>query len=108
MGGNPIEALKLALQDPPYQTRTESVKFASFDVVASALHAIKEADMPAAVGALSLEECDVLMKYIYRGLGGTGKKNETYGALLKWHPAVMKRAGHGSIVRVISEVNQAL
>ena len=27
----------------------------------------KEADIDGAVGTLSMEECDVLMKYIYRG-----------------------------------------
>ena len=52
--------------------------------------------------------CDVLMKYLYRGLGPAGKKNETYQMLLKWHPVVLKRGGHASIMRAISEVNQAL
>ena len=148
MGGNPVQALHLALADPPYQTRTDAVKVrdrvprssllhrarrgasrdascapcgspverargtpsaqdASFDVVYKVLHAIKDADIEGAVGALSLEECDVLMKYLYRGLGPAGKKNETYTALLKWHPVVLKRAGNASIMRAISEVNQA-
>ena len=81
---------------------------ASFDVVCKPLLAIKDADIPAAAAALSLEQCDVLMKYLYRGLGPAGKKNETYHKLLVWHPIVLKRAGHASIMRVISEVNQAL
>lgn len=108
MGGNPVQALQLALGDPPYQTRTDSVKNASFDVVCKAMVGIKEADIAAAVGALSLDECDVLMKYLYRGLGPAGKKNETYTILLKWHPVVLQRAGSGSIMRAISEVNRAL
>ena len=41
--------------------------------VAKALGAIKEAEMEGAVGALTLEQCDVLMKYLYRGLGIPGK-----------------------------------
>ena len=85
-----------------------AVQNASFDVVCKALNAIKEADIAPAVGALTLDECDVLMKYLYRGLGPAGKKNETYHVLLKWHPAVLKRAGHASITRTISEVNRAL
>ena len=72
------------------------------------MSAVKEADIEKVVGGLSLEECDVLMKYIYRGLGPAGKKNEVYSALLKWHPVVLKRAGQSSIIRAISEVNQAL
>ena len=107
-GGNPVQALQLALADPPYATRTDGVKNAAFDVVAKPLLAIKEAEMEGAVGSLSLEQCDVLMKYLYRGLGPAGKKNETYAALLKWHPCVLKKAGPGSIIRAISEVNQAL
>ena len=81
---------------------------ASFDVVCKCLVAIKEAEIAGAVGALSLEQCDVLMKYIYRGLGPGGKKNETYSMLLKWHPAVLQRAGPSSIMRAISEVSMAL
>ena len=80
---------------------------ASFDVVCKTLVAIKEADIEGALGKLTLDQCDVLMKYLYRGLGPAGKKNETYQMLLKWHPAVLKHAGHGSIIRAISEVNQA-
>ena len=81
---------------------------ASFDVVCKCLVAIKEAEIAGAVGALSLEQCDVLMKYLYRGLGPAGKKSETYQMLLKWHPVVRKRGGHASIMRAISEVNQAI
>ena len=107
-GGNAVQALQLALADPSYQTRTESVKVASWEVVLKALGSIKEAEIEGAVGALSMEECDVLMKYLYRGLGQPGKGHDKYQALLKWHPAVLKRAGQGSITRAISEVRQAL
>ena len=31
VGGNPVQALQLAIADPPYQTRTDSVKTASFE-----------------------------------------------------------------------------
>ena len=81
---------------------------ASFDVVCKVLTTIKDAEIEKSVGALALDECDVLMKYLYRGLGPAGKKNEVYQMLLKWHPVVLKRAGPASIMRAISEVNQAL
>lgn len=66
-GGDPVKALHEALKDPPYATRTETVKESSYAVVGMAIAAIKDADIAAAVGNLSMEECDVLMKYIYRG-----------------------------------------
>ena len=102
------QALQLALQDPPYATKTEAVKYAAYEVVARVLGAIKESDIPAAVESLSLEQCDVLMKFLYRGLGQPGKKTDTYATLLKWHPVVMQRAGQASVVRAISEVRQGL
>ena len=64
--------------------------------------------MEGVVNSLSLEQCDVLMKYLYRGLGQPTKKHDTYQVLLKWHPVVLKRAGQGSVVRAISEVTQSL
>ena len=77
-------------------------------MVAKAIMAIKEAEIEKAVGALSLEQCDVLMKYLYRGLAAPGKKLDIYQVLLKWHPIVLKRAGPASIMRAISEVKEGL
>lgn len=100
--------MRLSLTDPPYATKTAAVKEASFEarssalatrfallprhrshlavradkVVGKALVAIKEADIEAAVSALSLDECDVLMKYLYRGFGMEGRE-KLYPALLK-------------------------
>ena len=105
---DPQSALRLSLTDPPYATKTAAVKEASFEarssalatrfallprhrshlavradkVVGKALVAIKEADIEAAVSALSLDECDVLMKYLYRGFGMEGRE-KLYPALLK-------------------------
>ena len=104
----PAQALQIALEDPPYQTRTEAVKYASYEVVAKALMAIKEADIEKTVGTLSLEQCDVLMTYLYRGLGPPNKKHDVSTVLLKWHPIVLKRAGPASIMRAISEVKEGL
>ena len=53
---DPVSALRLSLTDPPYATKTISVKEASFEVVGKALSAIKEVDIGAAVGALTLDE----------------------------------------------------
>lgn len=107
-GGDPVKALQLSLGDPPYKTKSESVKLASWEVVSKALNSVKEADIEGAVAALTLDECDVLMKYLYRGLAQPGKSHDAYQKLLKWHPVVLRRAGPASIMRTISEVKQAL
>ena len=87
--------------------------------------------MGSIVGQLSLDECDVLMKYIYFGCAprpasprrarssaqpppprrrslGQPEKEKQYATLLKLHPVVLKRAGQASIVRVISEVTRVV
>ena len=105
---DPLGALRLALADPPYGRATAAaVREASTDVVCRALLLVREAEIDASVGALSLEECDVLMKYIYAGLGQRARERQ-YAPLLRWHAHVLKRAGQGSIVRVISEVQRQL
>lgn len=108
MGGEPLKALRISLQNPPYATNTESVKVASCELVCRALLLIKEAEIESALASLSLDDCDVLMKYLYRALALPGKKQEHYTAMLKWHPAVLKRAGPASIVRTFAEVERPL
>ena len=44
-----------------------AIQDASWGVVALAIGAIKDADIEAAVGQLTVNECDILMKYLYRG-----------------------------------------
>ncbi len=107
VASDPAQALRLSLHDPPYTAKDAALKDAALDVVLKAIGAIKEAEIEDAVGALKLEECDVLMKFIYRGLGQP-KKGSQYPLLLKWHPIVLKRAGQGAIVRVLTETQRAL
>ena len=137
---DPVKALALSLADPPYATRTAAVKDAATELVCKCM--ASASDIDAAIGTLSLEQCDVLMKYIYRGcararnfggaprrtapappaaarphralpppprrLGLKEKEQSHYTSLLKWHPAVMKKAGQASIMRTISEVQRAI
>ncbi|KAL1515213.1 hypothetical protein AB1Y20_004274 [Prymnesium parvum] len=108
MGGDPLKALALALQDPPYETKNPEVKAAAAELVCRALQLVKEAEIDAAVASLPLEACDVLMKYVYRALSLPKKEQPHYTMLLKWHPAVLRRAGPGSIVRTFAEVGRPL
>ena len=63
-----------------------------------AIKAVRDVD--AAVDALDYAACDVLMKYLYRGM----KHNtDDAGLLLRWHAIVTKRAGVSSIVRVLAD-----
>jgi len=60
----------------------------------------KDNDIKAAIQTSSLEELDVLMKYIYAGLSN----GQWSTALFKWHTLVLEQAGGlGCIVRVITD-----
>lgn len=51
--------------------------------------------------ALDAEEADTLLKYVYKALSVPSDKS---GVWLRWHAALVEKAGTGAIVRVITEV----
>lgn len=65
------------------------------------LLAIKSAQIEEAVAALSQEDVDILMKYIYRGFEYPSEGSS--GHLLLWHEKAFSIGGTGSIVRVLSD-----
>ncbi len=71
-------------------------------IVEKVLAAISDSEMPTMLGSLSLESCDVLMKYIFKLMG----KNSNCGQMLKWHALVVEKAGLGSIVRAMTDRKQ--
>lgn len=65
----------------------------------------QEAQMDQALGGVSEEEADVLMKYVYAGLA----LGESSKELLTWHAAIQRRTGGlGSIIRVLSDKAQVI
>lgn len=70
---------------------------AALPLLCSVLSAASDPQMSETVAALSLEECDALMRCLYRGLalGNSG----TSTACLRWHEHLTHRAGVGCIVR---------
>ncbi|CAG4944882.1 unnamed protein product [Colias eurytheme] len=65
------------------------------------LLAIKSAQIEEVVGSLSLDDIDILMKYIYRGFEYPSEGSS--GHLLLWHEKAFNIGGSGSIVRVLSD-----
>jgi len=100
--GNPSGALKTALTNPPYGCKDEKLRTENNTNVASILKSIgkKEADVDKAVDSLSSDELDVLMKYIYAGLG----REDADKSLLYWHASALRKAGGlGPVVRVLAD-----
>lgn len=98
------EALSTALSEPPVGTREESCKTANWLVVQRAIMAVK--DLDSAVGALPVEYCDTLMKYLYRGLetGDRGMCDQC----LRLHEKLTEKAGMGCIIRALSDRRQTV
>lgn len=63
---------------------------------------LNDSDISAAIGGLSLEACDLLMKYVYKFMARASNS----ALMLKIHAQLLDKAGIGSIVRVISDRKQ--
>lgn len=89
-----IDAHVDALSPPFDQTQ-------NLQTVMDALQTAKANDVAATVKSLSVDEIDVLMKYLYRGMAAPEKFNA--GALLQWHEKAVEAGGLGTIVRVLTD-----
>ncbi|XP_014358416.2 actin-related protein 2/3 complex subunit 5-B [Papilio machaon] len=99
--GRYIEALKLVLGNAPVGSTNQQVKDNALAITLKVLLAIKSAQIEEAVGTLSLDDIDILMKYIYRGFEYPSEGSS--GHLLLWHEKAFNIGGSGSIVRVLSD-----
>ena len=68
-------------------------------LVTQALASFKEDQIPAALETLTSEHFDNLIKYLYRGL----RRPENSHLYLRWHGAVVRRAGQGCLIRALAE-----
>ena len=64
-----------------------------------ALTGVKEADLGKTLESLSDTEIDTALKFVYWGLS-TGQNAPI---LLKWHAAIVDKAGVGSVMRTLTE-----
>ena len=94
-----ISALKAALVNAPAGHKSEAVKDANAAVIDSVLSKFQEADIPSVIESLSLEMCDLLMKYVYKFMG----RAQNCQLLLKIHAQLETKAGPGSILRVMTD-----
>ncbi|XP_032529817.1 actin-related protein 2/3 complex subunit 5-B [Danaus plexippus] len=99
--GQYIEALKHVLNNAPLGTSDQQIKDNALALTLKVLLAIKSVQIEEAVGSLSLDDIDILMKYIYRGFEYPSEGSS--GHLLLWHEKAFNVGGAGSIVRVLSD-----
>lgn len=69
--------------------------------VMSVLQSCKAAEIQNLVKQLSIDEVDILVKYVYRGMQYPDKYPPA--TLLSWHERVLEVGGHGCVVRVMTD-----
>lgn len=60
--------------------------------------AVPDAKISTVAKTLSTPQCDMAMKYVYRAMAETHECS----SMLKWHAALLKQGGLGSISRVVA------
>ena len=101
LGGNNIEALKAALQNPPYRSKDASAAKAT-NLVVRVLSSMKTSDIQNALQSLNVEDLDVLLKYVYKGFS-LGLDGQQCACLLSWHEKIVAKGGMGSVIRVLTD-----
>lgn len=122
--GDQAGALAALLADPPYGPDAEvgEAKNLTLASVLEVLNSTRSTDIPKTIAALDLDQHDLLMAYIYKGLAHP--ENGASAVLLQWHekvrqlnvqptvpaspltalcPQLTEVAGAGAIVRTMTD-----
>ncbi|CAJ0562839.1 unnamed protein product, partial [Mesorhabditis spiculigera] len=97
-----VDALHAGLANPPLAAKDQQVKDRSTLLVVKVLQTFKNSEIEPAIKALSADEGDILMKYIYKGME-LNQDTAVATSLLLWHSLVINHFGLGTIMRVFSE-----
>eukprot|EP00474_Spongospora_subterranea_P001501 CRZ01959.1 hypothetical protein [Spongospora subterranea] len=98
------KALLHAMSAPPFSSPDQVVKDLARDAVLECILAIRDEDVDNVIGSLSLDNQDLLLKYVYRGFA----IGDSCNAILKWHAKIVERNGIGSIMRVLTQSKQTV
>uniref|UniRef100_A0A7S1C9L8 Actin-related protein 2/3 complex subunit 5 n=1 Tax=Bicosoecida sp. CB-2014 TaxID=1486930 RepID=A0A7S1C9L8_9STRA len=100
--GDSAAAVAAALDNPPLGTKDAGIKARNAAVVLRAMAAVKDADIDGIVAAMSPDEADTCMKYVYKGLE-SNNTTAISGSLFKWHAQLVEKSGLGCIVRTMTD-----
>ncbi|KJH52386.1 hypothetical protein DICVIV_01363 [Dictyocaulus viviparus] len=99
------DALHTALLNPPLKCKNQAVKDKSTTLIAKVLGTFKCSEIESVVKKVSVDEADILMKYVYKAME-LMPESTLCQTLLAWHSLLVARFGLGSIIRVFSERNR--
>ncbi|KAG5440085.1 hypothetical protein PCK2_000597 [Pneumocystis canis] len=99
--GKAVEALSKALVNPPYGKNINDIKKQHMNTIFELLSSIKPNEIRNTTQTLNIEQQDVLMKYLYKGL--SDPKTYNPAILLTWHEKkFLPRRGDSSLFASIS------
>ena len=102
--GNIAEVLPQILENPPIGCKDDSLKERNAAAVLQLISSVKDVK-PEVLDALSSDQLDILLRYVYRGLGASENKNATFvptsQCMFKWFDAIVKKGGDGCVVRAV-------
>ncbi|KAF9264823.1 arp2/3 complex 16 kDa subunit [Marasmius fiardii PR-910] len=98
-----VGALSLVLDNPPYGPNAEEAKNISLQTLLTILNTTKSTEVSNVVKSLSTDAQDILMKYLYKGMGMPGWGDISGSVLLGWHEKLTEVAGTGCIVRTMTD-----
>lgn len=76
----------------------------NLQTVLDVLATIRSNNITPTVEALSMEQRDILIKYIYKGMSSpVGQANGNGGILLTWFEKTVNITGQGAIIRYMSD-----
>lgn len=101
--GDVTGALAIVLSDAPYGPSVDDAKNLTLQTLVSILNTTKATDIAGVVKALSADEQDTLMKYLYKGMALPGWGDVSGSVLLVWHEKLTEVAGVGCIVRAMTD-----
>lgn len=101
--GQFLDALRLGLNNPPYLT-DELIKSKYNELMFEIFCSIKNnnADLTQFIQPLTVEEQDVLIKYLYK-IMSTSYGSKQGGLLLNWYVKTVEITGLGPVIRYMSD-----
>uniref|UniRef100_A0A915NAU2 RNA helicase n=4 Tax=Meloidogyne TaxID=189290 RepID=A0A915NAU2_MELJA len=89
-----LDALKIVLSFNPSQIKNQVLRDKVVQLATRVLTSFKSVEMESTVKALTIDEVDLLMKYIYKGMEQQ-PDGQTCSSLLAWHAQAFQVCGHG-------------
>lgn len=99
--GRYVDALKQVLDQAPLQCRRQQTRDAALTLVLRVLTTFRSSDVAAAVSALSGDQLDLLMKYLYRCFPAAS--DGSHAILLTWFDRVFQSGGNGCVMRALTD-----